>query len=96
MELDVIYNEDCIKGMQQMLSDGNYVDLIITDPPYLQQNGSGAKTSEIASRIPVKKIDFISKDFDYEQCFELMLLLQKIPNILILFISPNFSYYEVL
>lgn len=98
MELNRIYKDDCIKGMQQMLSDGNYVDLIITDPPYLQQNGSGAKTSEIASRIPVKKIDFISKDFDYEQCFELMLSLQKIPNILIFCsarqISRTMKFFE--
>lgn len=33
MELNRIYNEDCIKGMER-LPDGS-VDLVLTDPPYL-------------------------------------------------------------
>lgn len=32
MELDVIYNEDCLEGMKK-LPDGS-IDLIVTDPPY--------------------------------------------------------------
>lgn len=32
MELDVIYNEDCLEGMKR-IPDGS-VDLVLTDPPY--------------------------------------------------------------
>lgn len=35
MDLDIIYNEDCIVGMQEMPDDS--VDLIVTDPPYLMK-----------------------------------------------------------
>lgn len=42
MEIDKIYNMDCLEGMKQ-IPDGS-VDLIATDPPYelQQQNGAGA------------------------------------------------------
>ena len=33
MELDVIYNQDCIEGMRLLPSES--IDLIVTDPPYL-------------------------------------------------------------
>lgn len=33
MELDIIYNKDCIEGMYDM--PDNSIDLIVTDPPYL-------------------------------------------------------------
>lgn len=33
MEKNIIYNGDCIAGMKQL--DGESVDLIVTDPPYL-------------------------------------------------------------
>lgn len=32
LELDKIYNMDCIEGMKQI--PNNYIDLIVTDPPY--------------------------------------------------------------
>ena len=32
LELDKIYNMDCIEGMKQI--DDNSIDLILTDPPY--------------------------------------------------------------
>lgn len=98
MELNKIYNEDCFVGMGKIIEGGGKVDLIVTDPPYLQQNGSGAKTSEIAQRIPIKKIDFISKDFDWERCFEMFLKMQDVPNILIFCssrqISRTMSFFE--
>ena len=37
MELDQIYNMDCLEGMKQ-IPDGS-VDLIVTDPPYGVLNG---------------------------------------------------------
>lgn len=39
MELDRIYNEDCLKGMRRM-ADAS-VDCIITDPPYKLENQGG-------------------------------------------------------
>ena len=32
MKYNIIYNEDCLKGMKKIPS--NSIDLIITDPPY--------------------------------------------------------------
>lgn len=34
MELNKIYNMDCVDGLKQMVADGNIVDCVITSPPY--------------------------------------------------------------
>lgn len=39
IELDTIYNEDCLEGMKRMGSAS--VDLIVTDPPYVLENQGG-------------------------------------------------------
>ena len=39
LELDTIYNEDCLEGMRRM--DDASVDCIICDPPYLLENRGG-------------------------------------------------------
>lgn len=44
MELDTIYNEDCMEGMKR-IPDGT-VDLIVCDPPYLIGNKGGGFWSE--------------------------------------------------
>ena len=41
MELNKIYNEDCLEGMKR-ISDGS-VDLIVTDPPYLMNYKTGRR-----------------------------------------------------
>lgn len=41
MELNKIYNEDCIEGMKN-ISD-NSIDLIVTDPPYLMKYKTGLR-----------------------------------------------------
>ena len=41
MELNKIYNEDCIEGMKN-ISD-NSIDLIVTDPPYLVKYKTGLR-----------------------------------------------------
>lgn len=46
MELDRIYNEDCMEGMKR-IPDGT-VDLIVSDPPYLIGNKGGGFWSESA------------------------------------------------
>ena len=35
LELDKIYNMDCLDGMRLMKTQGIKVDCVITDPPYL-------------------------------------------------------------
>lgn len=42
IDLDIIYNEDCIVGMQEMPDDS--VDLIVTDPPYGIKYKSNVRT----------------------------------------------------
>lgn len=39
IELDKIYNEDCLQGMKRI--DTAAVDCIICDPPYLLENQGG-------------------------------------------------------
>ena len=39
LELDKIYNEDCLTGMQRI--DDHSIDCIICDPPYLLENQGG-------------------------------------------------------
>ena len=41
MELNRIYNEDCLEGMKH-IPDGS-VDLIVTDPPYLMNYKTGRR-----------------------------------------------------
>lgn len=53
MELDVIYNMDCIQGMRGGIPD-NSIDLIVTDPPYLMKyktNYRKDKTHKFCSEI---------------------------------------------
>ena len=45
MELNKIYNEDCLEGMKRILD--NSIDLIVTDPPYLiNYKSKGRKDKE--------------------------------------------------
>ena len=46
MELNKIYNEDCLEAMRR-IPDGS-VDLIVTDPPYEHVKG-GMKSKNITS-----------------------------------------------
>lgn len=41
MNLNKIYNEDCIKGMKNI--ENNSVDLVVTDPPYLVKYKTGRR-----------------------------------------------------
>lgn len=41
MELDVIYNDDCIEGMKKIPDES--IDLIVTDPPYLMKYKSNMR-----------------------------------------------------
>ena len=39
MELNKIYNEDCLVGMKKIPSKA--IDLIVSDPPYIIDNSGG-------------------------------------------------------
>jgi len=39
MELNKIYNEDCLETMKRI--PNNSIDLVIADPPYLQDSHGG-------------------------------------------------------
>ena len=39
MEIDIIYNEDCYKGIKKI--PNNSIDLVIIDPPYKYGIGGG-------------------------------------------------------
>lgn len=91
MELDVIYNEDCIVGMQEMPDDS--VDLIVTDPPYGIKYKSNMRTKS-------KKFDVLKNDDNnlrfmaYEEFYRIL----KNNSVCIVFASwKNYAKdYEVL
>lgn len=71
LELNKIYNEDCLITMQRM--EDNSVDLIITSPPYNKNAyavGSGSNKSWSALRgrqIPYDKYNDAMPPEEYEQ-----------------------------
>ena len=95
MELDKIYNIDCLEGMKQ-IPDGS-VDLIATDPPYELETHGGNKLFK-GAKLASGYIDFISDGFDYDACFAEMLRVCKVPNIVIFCsnkqVSRIMSYFE--
>ena len=94
-----LFNNDCIKIMQEMVDKGLKVDAIISDPPYELENHGGTKSAMAKRAAKVRdEIDFIAKGFDYDKCFDLMLKLCKTPNILLFCsnkqVSKIMSYFE--
>ena len=95
----VIFNGDCLEVMEQLIKCGTKVDAIITDPPYELEFHLGGQQKRAKDFTKLgKNIDFTAKGFDYEKCFEKMLEMCKIPNILIFCsnkqISKFMSYFE--
>ena len=60
MELNKIYNEDCLKTLGKMENDS--VDLVITSPPY--NMNLRIRKGEYCSRQIVKEISTKYADFD--------------------------------
>lgn len=72
LELNRIYNMDCLEGMKQIL-DGT-VDLIVTDPPYLLENTGGGLFSTEKIRFH-KELQEIKDGFDMrilDECCRVM------------------------
>lgn len=51
LEINRIYNMDCLQGMKLMLEQGLYADLIVTDPPYFIKSTRAGGKSELARSI---------------------------------------------
>ena len=75
MELDRIYNMDCLEGMKQ-IPDGT-IDLCVTDPPYLiETQGGGIYTQE--DKQYVKELNDIKDGFRTEILDELCRVMKRI------------------
>lgn len=72
LELDVIYNEDCLEGMKR-LPDAS-IDLIVTDPPYLisyKTNYRKNKAHDFCSEILNDDNEKLIVDY-MNECFRIM------------------------
>lgn len=49
MELDIIYNEDCLKGLKEL--PDHCIDLVVTDPPYLISATNGGGTVNTVKKL---------------------------------------------
>lgn len=76
MEVDVIYNEDCLEGMKK-IPDGS-VDLIVTDPPYLMTCGQGGGAFGRDKREYHNEIEPLTDNFNLEVLNELVRIMKKI------------------
>ena len=75
MELNVVYNEDCLEGMKQIPNKS--VDLVITDPPYLIDTvGSGLYSQK--DKQYIKELNFMKDGFSKEILDEICRVMKKI------------------
>lgn len=67
IELDKIYNEDCLEGMKRI--PDSFIDLIVTDPPYklTQRGSSGTMSGYWATDVARKGRVFEHNDVEIEQ-----------------------------
>lgn len=75
MELNKIYNMDCLKGMRKM--PDNCVDLVVTDPPYVIET-SGAGIYKQTDKQYVKELNDMKNGFSTEVLDELCRIMKKI------------------
>lgn len=75
MELNKIYNMDCLKGMREM--PDNCVDLVVTDPPYVIET-SGAGIYKQTDKQYVKELNDMKNGFSTEVLDERCRIMKKI------------------
>lgn len=97
LEINKIYNEDCIEGMKKI--DDKSIDCIICDPPYIVENHGKGKSSLTNRATNLKNnISHIVNDFNYKECFAEMLRVCKTPNFFIFCstqqVSRTMKYFE--
>lgn len=51
MKVNEIYNVDCTLGINELINSKQYVDLIVTDPPYLIKCTNGGYKSNLSKRV---------------------------------------------
>lgn len=69
MQVNTIYNEDCLKTMRRM-PDG-FVNLVLTDPPYVLENHGGGQNEFSSRQLPKDlHIDYMSHGYDIPKVFE--------------------------
>lgn len=76
MEVDIIYNEDCIQGMKKL--PDNSIDLVIIDPPYQIVAGGGGGAFGADKRDYHKAIKTLSDGITNNVLDELVRILKKI------------------
>ena len=75
LELNKIYNEDCLEGLQKI--DDHSIDLIVTDPPYIiETNGAGIYKQ--ADKQYVKELNGIKDGFDPKILDEICRVMKQI------------------
>lgn len=75
LELNKIYNEDCLNGMKKIPDKS--IDLIVTDPPYVIET-SGAGIYKQADKQYVKELNGIKDGFDPKILDEICRVMKKI------------------
>lgn len=75
IEINQIYNEDCLDLMSKL--PNNCVDLILTDPPYELDSHGGGQNADLHRKLSDKHIDFISNGFDFKILDECCRVLKK-------------------
>ena len=76
MEVDIIYNEDCIQGMKKL--PDNSIDLVIIDPPYQIVAGGGGGAFGADKRDYHKAVKTLSDGITNNVLDELVRVLKKI------------------
>ena len=87
MELNKIYNEDCLVGMKKIPS--KTIDLIVSDPPYIIDNSGGGIYAH-DNKGYVKELDEIKSGFDLKILDECCRVMKKI-NIYPCFLDEEFG-----
>lgn len=93
LELNKIYNQDCLEGMK--LIDDKSIDLIVTDPPYLFDNGNWKHSAKCGEKSILGNGELFNEDGlmytkmstfgedDIDTFLTLALSKMKIPNMYI-------------
>lgn len=84
MELDKIYNEDCIEGMKRIPSDS--INAIITDPPYCIGTTSNGKKGSYNDNNLIKPFlrYYLKNGFEY---------VKKVQNYISIRIGVHILFY---
>jgi len=86
IELNKIYNIDCLEGMRLMKEQDMKADLIIADPPYLIRNTNTGGKSRLSKSLQPMNDEILNNNLTggiTEEYLDLMWELMKTPNIYI-------------